>query len=218
MGPSHSLINSLAQCLEDGRLRYIEWSRCTSRTAELNNIKEEEEGSLKIWKADASGVVKQSDPQSSLQCSVTTELDVLNALKRWGAAGELAKLMSYEQHEKLVNLLFNELQKEPLDGFRKISLSQVAAADREIFTRLAELTRGGLPVGPAGQLPLDVQLDAVLALPSVMWILMPKPKVSTPEKQVTTNNTLKNSSSKKTANVAGTFAAPRDAFLRPTPS
>ena len=38
--PSHSLINSLAQCCDDGRLRYVEWAKCTSRTMELNNIKE----------------------------------------------------------------------------------------------------------------------------------------------------------------------------------
>lgn len=121
-------------------------------------------------------------PQSSLQCAVGAELDVLNALKRRGA-GELAKLLSYEQHEKLVNLLFNELQKEPLDGFKKVSLAQVAAAGGGVFARLAGLTRGGLPLGPAGQLPLDVHLDAVVALPSVMWILMPKPKQSAPEKK-----------------------------------
>ena len=29
--PSHALINALAQCAEAGRLRYIEWARCTSR-------------------------------------------------------------------------------------------------------------------------------------------------------------------------------------------
>ena len=44
--PSHALINSLAQCADDGRLRYIEWSRCTSRAAELNNVKEQQ--SLKV--------------------------------------------------------------------------------------------------------------------------------------------------------------------------
>jgi hypothetical protein len=30
--PSHSLINHVAQFVEEGRLRYIEWSRCTTRT------------------------------------------------------------------------------------------------------------------------------------------------------------------------------------------
>ena len=33
MGPSHQLINLIAQCLEDGRVRYIEWSRCTTRSS-----------------------------------------------------------------------------------------------------------------------------------------------------------------------------------------
>ena len=32
MEPSHQLINLIAQCLEDGRVRYIEWSRCTTRS------------------------------------------------------------------------------------------------------------------------------------------------------------------------------------------
>ena len=36
------------------------------------------------------------------------DLDVFNALKRRGAAYELANLMSYEKHELLINLLFSE--------------------------------------------------------------------------------------------------------------
>ena len=86
--PSHALINSLAQCADDGRLRYIEWAKCTSRAAELNNVKEN--GSFKIWKADASGTIKQSEPDSSLRCDVASELDVMNALRRRGIAYEVA--------------------------------------------------------------------------------------------------------------------------------
>ena len=61
--PSHHLINSMVQCVEDGRVRYIEWSRCTSRTQEVNNVKED--GDLKIWKADSTGRSKrhQRSPQ-----------------------------------------------------------------------------------------------------------------------------------------------------------
>ena len=39
--PSHSLINHVAQFVEEGRLRYIEWSKCTTRTQEVNNLKED---------------------------------------------------------------------------------------------------------------------------------------------------------------------------------
>ena len=172
--PSHALINALAQCAEDGRLRYIEWARCTSRSLELNNVKES--NALKIWKADASGTIKQSDGDQQLKCEVGTELEVLNALKRRGMAYELAKLMSYECHEQLINLLFNELQRDPIDGFVRPSMGQLASADREVHIRLAELTRAGLPLGPRGELPLDKHIDKVLGLPSVMWLLMPKPR------------------------------------------
>jgi len=39
MDPSHQLINNIAQCLDDGRLKYIEWARCTTRASEVNNLK-----------------------------------------------------------------------------------------------------------------------------------------------------------------------------------
>ncbi|CAL1131323.1 unnamed protein product [Cladocopium goreaui] len=178
--PSHSLINSLAQCVDDGRLRFIEWSKCTSRTMELNNIKET--SSLKVWKADSAGVIKQSEPESLLRCETGTDLEVLNALKRQGIAFELAKLMSFEKHEAIVNLLFSELQREPLEGFRRPTMAQLAEADREIHVKLSEKTRSGLPLGPQGELPLDQYVQQVLEMPAVMWLLMPKPKSALAER------------------------------------
>lgn len=172
--PSHSLINSVAQCLEDGRLRYTEWSKCTSRTSEIKNLKEN--ANLKVWKADASGNIKQSEAEANLKCDVSSELDVFNALRRRGVAYELANLMSFEKRETIINLLFTELQRESLDGFKKVSLSQLALADREIHVKLAEATRAGLPIGPSGDLPLDTHVKDVLSLPAVMWLLMPKQK------------------------------------------
>ena len=146
--------------------------------------------SLKIWKADASGTTKQSDQEASLKCDVGSELEVLNALKRRGVAYELAHLMSFETHEEIINLLYGKLQREPLEGFRKPTLSQLSAADREIHLKLAELTRAGLPLGPSGELPLD-------KLPSVMWLLMPRPKSASSEK---TSSAPSNPQPKKVAN------------------
>ncbi|CAL1166818.1 unnamed protein product [Cladocopium goreaui] len=174
--PSHALVNALAQCAEDGRLRYIEWSRCTTRSSEVNNVKEQQ--SLKVWKADASGTIKQTEADSNLKCEVSSELEVMNAMRRRGIAYELANLMSFEKHELIVNMLFAELQREPMDGFRKLSMGQLAAADREIHLKLSEKTRAGLPLGPAGELPLDVHVEAVLEMPAIMWLLMQKPKTN----------------------------------------
>ena len=45
--PSHQLINAVVQTVEDGRIRYIEWTKCTSRAQEVNNVREDAE--LRVW-------------------------------------------------------------------------------------------------------------------------------------------------------------------------
>ena len=172
--PSHHLINAMVQCVEDGRVRYIEWAKCTSRTQEVNNVKEDHE--LKVWKADSTGSIKASSKEPSIVASLTTDLDVHHALRRRGVAYEVAQAMSFEVHESIINYVFFELKKEPLEGFSQVTLQQVAAADRELHVRLAEATRGGFRVGPAGELPLDLHVKKILEGPELKWILMPMPK------------------------------------------
>ena len=87
--------------------------------------------------------------------------------------------------------LFQELT----DGFRLTGQMQdsgqfpkklkPASLTVQVHLRLAERTRAGLPMGPAGELPLDKHVEDVLRLPSVMWLLMPKQKVTIVDKQPT---------------------------------
>ena len=85
--------------------------------------------------------------------ALSTDLDVHHALRRRGVAYEVAQAMSFEVHESIINYFFFELKKDPMEGFSSVTLQQVAAADRELHVRLAEATRGGFRVGPAGELP-----------------------------------------------------------------
>ena len=172
--PSHQLINAVVQCIEDGRIRYVEWARCTSRTQEVNNIKEDSD--LRVWKTDGSGAIRAVNKDPSITANLSTELDVHNALRRRGVAYEVAQCMSFEVHESLINFFFYELKKEPMEGFAQVSLQQLAAADRELHTRLAEKTRAGLKPGPAGELPLDIPTTQLLEGPELRWMLMPMPK------------------------------------------
>lgn len=177
--PSHQLINALVQCVEDGRVRYIDWAKCTSRSQEVNNLREDPD--LKVWKPDSSGVMKAVSKDPDTKAILETELDVHNALRRRGVAYDIAQAMSFEQHEKVINAFFFELKKEPIEGFTAVTLSQIAAADRELHVRLAECTRGGLHLGPNGELPLDAPVDTILASPEIKWMLMPHPKRSAPK-------------------------------------
>lgn len=98
--PSHHLINAVVQCVEDGRVRYIEWAKCTSRTQEVNNVKVDHD--LRIWKTDASGSIKAATSEPATKAVLDTELDVHNALRRRGVAYEIAQAMSFEVHEKII--------------------------------------------------------------------------------------------------------------------
>ena len=172
--PSHQLINAIVQCVEDGRIRYIEWTKCTSRSQEVNNVREDAD--LKVWKTDATGTIKAVHKEPDIQATLSTELDVHNALRRRGVAYEVAQAMSFEVHESIINFFFFELKKDPLEGFAQVTLAQLAAADRELHVRLAEMTRAGLRPGPNGQLPLDDHVKTLLQGPELKWMLMPLPK------------------------------------------
>ena len=219
--PSHQLINSMVQCVEDGRVRYIEWAKCTSRAQEVNNIREDSD--LKVWKTDSSGVVKAVSKEPDLQAVLATELDVYNALRRRGAAYEIAQAMSFEVHEALLNFYFHELKKDPLEGFSPVSLAQVAAADRELHVRMAEMTRAGLHPGPNGELPLDPHVKSLLDGPELRWMLMPLPKrqVVKATHPTSTNPTPKNDAEPKRNRDDGNKKAKADAArlkkLRRTP-
>ena len=84
--PSHSLVNLAAQMLEDQRVRYIEWSKCTSRAQEINLVKED--SSLKMLQGGRSGTVKLVDPHARITAETKSDLEVMQALRRRGVAYE----------------------------------------------------------------------------------------------------------------------------------
>ena len=222
--PSHSLINHVAQFVEEGRLKYIEWSRCTTRNQEVNNLKEDQ--FLKVWKPDSSGVIKAVDKVSDVRAAISTDLEVHNALRRRGVAYDVAQAMTFEKHEKLINLFFNEMQRDPLEGFQRISLEQVAAADREVHVRLAEKTRAGLVKDSEGNLPLDKPLDDVMNSSEVRWLLMPMPKRAAPRApeppkkntEADTKPSAKAAPKKNPQGKPGNTAGPRKARKGPMPA
>ena len=143
------------------------WSSTTSKKA----------APLKIWKADSAEVIKQAEAESLLRCDVGTELEVLNALKRRGIAFQLSKLMSFEKHELIISLLFGELQREPLDGFKPSGLHWP-----NWLQQIVKFTSSW---------PKDEDIEAILELPAVMWLLMPQPKGAAADKHGPSNATPK---------------------------
>ena len=86
-------------------------------------------------------------------------------LQRRGLALEMADLLSYDQHERLVEILFSALMKEPKAGKLKVSREQLLEADQEVFLQLSRATRAGIRRTQGGARPLDVALPVVLCDP-----------------------------------------------------
>ena len=172
--PSQALVNLASSMLDEGKVRYVEWSKCTCRSQEVNSIKED--ATMKVLQGGKAGEVRVVDPESKLTAATHSDLEIFQALRRRGIAYNLAAIMTFEKHELLVDLLFAEYQREPPAGFAPISISQLQQADREVHVRMAEHTRAGLTPSASGGLPLDDPLDKVLASTAVHWLLQPRQK------------------------------------------
>ncbi|CAE7779837.1 unnamed protein product, partial [Symbiodinium pilosum] len=161
--PSQALVNHAAHMLEEQRIKYVEWFRCTSRAQEVNAVKED--SSLKLLQSSKEGAVLLRDPESGLRASTGSDLEVMQALRRRGAAYDLAAIMSFEAHEKLIDALFSEYRWEVTPGHHPVSFSQLQMVDRGP----SEMTRSGLAPTASGGMPLDDVIVQVLALPAIHW-------------------------------------------------
>ena len=162
---------------EVGELRYLKWEEYTRRNQENVGVKKD-----KFWAEDADGRLKcqHLDPELRVSVASTDLLAAKSALQRRGLAMNMARLLSFESHEVLVNYYFNELSREALADHSPVSIEQVRLADKEVFFRMAEMTRGGFSkiVHLEDELPLDSILKTVMSEQRVQALLNPYRTVS----------------------------------------
>jgi hypothetical protein len=170
--PSHRLIDLCVQFAEDNQIKYIEWHDCTQRSQEVLSIKKDKQLNERVWTPDASGVVRERAKQPDSRADVRSDLRLRQALQRRGLALEIADLMRYETHELLVEKLFEEFLREPLEGYFGVATQQIQAADRHAFVRLAELCRTGVQRTPSGTYPLEAAMTVTLTKPAFSFLLM----------------------------------------------
>ena len=174
MEPSHSLLNLVGQMWENRQLQYLPIEKLTSREHEVLFSKTSKQLSIDSDKLLVKEEAKVPDQSS------TTELQVLEALRRRGIALAFCDMMSWEAHERYLQTLFGHLRTEAPDGYVKPSLQQVLKADREVFL---VLIRKDINVRrrPDDILSLDTEIMVALQSYEVGFHLMPLPKQKTQE-------------------------------------
>ena len=168
--PANSLVDKFVEMHEFNELRYLKWEELTKRSQEARGMKKEP-----MWQEDNTGSLKRIYMDGTLTIQIDDMLNLRYALQRRGVAMHLSKLLSYKVHEQLVQLFFDEMNREALPDHAKVSINQVRNADREVFLKLADLTRGGFTsIGLVEDaLPLDAHLQKTLTEHRVMALLLP---------------------------------------------
>lgn len=170
--PSDALVDKFCEMQTAGRLRYVHWEELTRRDDEVLGIKKnfglgfDSKGKLEV----------QMQEDDEMPADLGTDLRLKNALQRRGIAMQVARLLSFDEHEKIVRWYQRELEREQPPKYNKVSISQVLEADLEIFRCLARLTAGGLPYVAGQALPLDAHIETVLKDPRIVFRLNPLPR------------------------------------------
>ena len=169
--PSHVLVDKFVDMEDTEVIRFIPWEEYTKRDLELKGIKKDE-----FFKEDASGFMRKHTREVEVGEPIRDLLNLKYALQRRGLAMHMARLLSFQTHEDLVNLYFLEMSRDPLEGHLPTSMEQIRRADKEIFMRLAQETRAGLTdlIDPAGvKFPLDDTIKKIMVEHRVTALLLP---------------------------------------------
>ena len=163
-----ALVDKAIAMFDENMIAYIPWDACLSKDAEASSLK-----FIKELRPDANGFLKEFFTTASGSADVSSDLLLKYALTRRGLALDQAELMTFETHELLVDLFFEEYLRPALPGYRRVTVEQLNRADVEMFRMLRERTRGGVQALDSGSKPLDAAMEKVLDSTKVRMLLMP---------------------------------------------
>ena len=137
--PSHSLIDAIYHMSEEGQLRYVKWDECTKRDQELMGLKSDP-----VWKADASGIIRETKVKEALTAEYDTDLKLRFALQRRSLAFDQARLVDHQDFERWSQILLEAYTAPAMEGYQKVTIEQLHRADLQLFKVLIRETRNGI--------------------------------------------------------------------------
>ena len=137
--PSHSLVDKVCQQLDDNVGSYVDLQKSTSRQDETLHAKANTSLS---W--DGSGGLKLSKRQKLEGPNVTGEHRLRQAFLRGSSAYDLSGMAIFTTLDLWTQNPFEKMNEQPLANYRSIPMEQVINADKALWVRLSNETRGKL--------------------------------------------------------------------------
>ena len=169
--PSDSLVDLCCAMYEENRLKYIDWSKCTSRESELQGDAKKDPcftldtttGKLKV----------ESKPQTE-HADTSSEILLQFALTRRSLAMDQANTIEFGKMQVWVDRLIKIRVEEPPPGFVKPTMKQLQSADQKMFMELSDLTRSGIQTDATGR-PVEKVFENVINSTVVTCLMQPMP-------------------------------------------
>lgn len=174
--PSHKLVDLVVQMSVDQTLEWLPWEKLTSRASEITHSQKDFKLSF-----DSQGGLKVSQKTQDPEASIAGEMKVRQALNRRARAFDLAKVCSYTKMEEWHERVFEIVNRDPAPNAMPVTLHQVKEADKALFRRLAERTRGRLAIQPDNSKPMETFFDECMNHPEVQFCLIPMIKTQRAE-------------------------------------
>ena len=166
--PSHSLIDRACQQLEDNVVSYIELRKCSSRHDETLHAKTDTTLTL-----DPSGGLRLTKRQKLDNINLTGEHRLRQAFVRRSLAYDLANIGSFAVLDKWTQKLFERMNEPPLANYKFVSVEQILNADKSLWVKVSDSTRGRLNVATGPRKVFDVEFEKFCDHPEVLQHLMP---------------------------------------------
>lgn len=169
--PSHQLLDLANNILETGALVWIAPSRCTKRADEVQLAIKERPSAVQVENQQ----LRVSQVPEEFRADHGSEIKLQWCWQRRGLAMDQCRLLSWNVHDAWVHQLFRTLSQTAPPGFSQVKVEQLVRADRELWTLLAQETKGSLKPNAAGDIPLDAMVQRLCQDPRITMFLLPTP-------------------------------------------
>ena len=119
------------------------------------------------------GALKIAAKEEEMEADISSEWKIRMALQRRALAFDQSSLADFVTMEKWTNKLFAAIARPPLEGYARISMSQVLAADRELFCLIAEQCIDGIIPLATGARPFSDAFVLMQKDERVVFLLLP---------------------------------------------
>ena len=122
--------------------------------------------------------LKVAQPSDEFKADHGSEIKLQWCWQRRGLAMDQCRLLSWEVHDTWVHQLFRTLSQPAPPEFQQVRVDQLFRADRELWTLVAQEYKGTLKPNPAGDIPLDAQIQRFAQDPRITMFLLPMPSTN----------------------------------------